>query len=561
MRASRLLALARLLLLLGQAAAFEASNVLVVLEGRTPGGEHDHLLGAYALRSESVYTQVRTETKPTADAALWYVEDDGIWVAGASADVGGLAGGLMARDAAASPDLVSAPWQAWRGGEWREAPDVSCAAYSSLPTQPAAAADADTAAAEAPNPVVQEMIANRSAAHFVFLLGAAQADGSLRPRWEGSYGVTHRMWSEGRAVYEKSDVFDGGRGAAGFVLWFARGCWRVGTLLQRREADDGIVRSCGDALLPESAAAPWEVAAEGAAVWAEAPSLRCLDSVGGRAALTELEKDETRVRERVLEESSEEVHLVGPTPFGLRREYLGMYARRRGRGTDARPTYEKAARGGVPALALWYDREGASWVLGAPSRVGTADGGAVRVAHSAFVPELAAGVWSIRHPLNRSWIAAPELSCIGGAAGAAASKAEVARHAQAATDGAARIELRGESTLGVEAAYVGEYVRAGTKRASLVNGRPIYIQRGGGADAKALWHGLDNRWFFGPRGDIGHERGALRVTGQGWLPDLVGDDAVWEVFVSEEWVPSPRRLSVVPLSIDAPVASTTKSEL
>ena len=69
MRASRLLALARLLLLLGQAAAFEASNVLVVLEGRTPGGEHDHLLGAYALRSESVYVRVRTETKPTADAA------------------------------------------------------------------------------------------------------------------------------------------------------------------------------------------------------------------------------------------------------------------------------------------------------------------------------------------------------------------------------------------------------------------------------------------------------------------------------------------------------------
>ena len=64
MRASRLLALARLLLLAGQAAAFEASNVLVVLEGRTPGGEHDHLLGAYALRSESVYTQVRTETNP-----------------------------------------------------------------------------------------------------------------------------------------------------------------------------------------------------------------------------------------------------------------------------------------------------------------------------------------------------------------------------------------------------------------------------------------------------------------------------------------------------------------
>ena len=109
MRASVLLALARLLLLLGQAAAFEASNVLVVLEGRTPGGEHDHLLGAYALRSESVYIKVRTESKPTADAALWYVEDDGIWVAGASADVGGLAGGLMARDAAASPDLVSAP--------------------------------------------------------------------------------------------------------------------------------------------------------------------------------------------------------------------------------------------------------------------------------------------------------------------------------------------------------------------------------------------------------------------------------------------------------------------
>ena len=51
------------------------------------------------------------------------------------------------------------------------------------------------------------------------------------------------------------------------------------------------------------------------------------------------------------------------------------------------------------------------------------------------------------------------------------------------------------------------------------------------------------------------------MTGQGWLPDLVGDDAVWEVFVSEEWVPSPRRLSVVPLSIDAPVVSTTKSEL
>ena len=96
---------------------------------------------------------------------------------------------------------------------------------------------------------------------------------------------------------------------------------------------------------------------------------------------------------------------------------------------------------------------------------------------------------------------------------------------------------------------------------SVVNGRPIYIQRGGGADANALWHGLDNRWFFGPRGDIGHERGALRVTGQGWLPDLLGDDAVWEVFVSEEWAPSPRRLSVVALSIDAPVASTTKSEL
>ena len=51
------------------------------------------------------------------------------------------------------------------------------------------------------------------------------------------------------------------------------------------------------------------------------------------------------------------------------------------------------------------------------------------------------------------------------------------------------------------------------------------------------------------------------MTGQGWLPDLLGDDAVWEVFVSEEWVPSPLRLSVVALSIDTPVASTTKSEL
>ena len=87
------------------------------------------------------------ETKPTTDAALWYVEDDGIWVAGASADVGGLAGGLMARDAAASPDLVA------RRGR-RGAAAVARGAYSSLPTQ-AAAADADTAAVEAPNPVAK----------------------------------------------------------------------------------------------------------------------------------------------------------------------------------------------------------------------------------------------------------------------------------------------------------------------------------------------------------------------------------------------------------------------
>ena len=90
-----------LLLLLGQA-AFEASNVLVVLEGRTPGGEHDHLLGAYAPVAEPPTSRCATKPHPWRTPRL-HVEDDGIWVAGASADVGGLAGGLMARDAVCRP--------------------------------------------------------------------------------------------------------------------------------------------------------------------------------------------------------------------------------------------------------------------------------------------------------------------------------------------------------------------------------------------------------------------------------------------------------------------------
>ena len=47
----------------------------------------------------------------------------------------------------------------------------------------------------------------------------------------------------------------------------------------------------------------------------------------------------------------------------------------------------------------------------------------------------------------------------------------------------------------------------------------------------------------GGAGAVRHWPYAGRARGARWLPDLLGDDAVWEVFVSEEWVPSPRRLS------------------
>ena len=193
-----------------------------------------------------------------------------------------------------------------------------------------------------------------------------------------------------------------------------------------------------------------------------------------------------------------EFALVGTTPRNVRRDRLGVFKERPAQLVNGRPSYQLEGSG---QLMMWF--AGSAWRIGTSENVGKAVG-AVKAKDQAQRPELITATWQVGDEDNKTWVPAPGLRCISGAA------LHAERQAAAST-----FVIMGATPSSKHQSRMGLY----KKRAQLVNGWPSY--EAAFDDGKyAMWH-AGYHWFVGLKADLGKNRGFLAALDGALRPEAI----------------------------------------
>ena len=257
-----------------------------------------------------------------------------------------------------------------------------------------------------------------------------------------------------------------------------------------------------------------------------------LESITRRVEMSAKDADERAAADAATEEEAAQqelaaaapcVYLVGTTPDGNHRDYLGAYERQENLVND-RLSY---AIQGDPDKMLWFSSINGYWHAGPRANLGSPRGW-LAVCDRAPLPERILAEWQVGAANGGGWAPAPGVRCLSGMAGEAAFAAmgQVQGAIPAALEEAAtEIYLVGETEEGVNQKYVGAYARG----SQIINGRFTYSRVGQGGDPmRMLWYcgGVGGgQWWAGPRNNLGSPAGWLAVNDTALLPEAIS--ATW----------------------------------
>lgn len=236
-------------------------------------------------------------------------------------------------------------------------------------------------------------------------------------------------------------------------------------------------------------------------------------------AAAEAAAEEEEARQQ-LADAAATVYLVGDTPGGVHRDYLGVYEREPEL-VNGRMAYAMADD---PTKMLWFSRTNGYWHAGPRANLGSPRGWLAVFDRSAL-PERVTAEWQVGAANGGGWNPAPEVRCLAGMAGAAAHAAmgQDTAAVPAELEGAAAVVyLVGPTAEGVNRKYIGAYGRG----SQIVNGRFTYSRIGQGGDPmRMLWYcdGGESagQWWAGPKGNLGSPAGWLAVHDSALTPESI----------------------------------------
>ena len=199
------------------------------------------------------------------------------------------------------------------------------------------------------------------------------------------------------------------------MLWYASdsGHWVAGPKFSLGMAK-GLLIVKDAAARPERIRGQWQVTGGIGTEWKAAPDVRCLAGVAGVAAadaeaVERAAKRATSTSQQLALAQPPSVILVGSTPDGLQREYMGTYDRRERELVGERYTYVKRHD---EKKMLWFANSASHWVAGLRDEVGQVHG--KLWAHDAAVaPEHITAGWEVGKGRGNGFKQAPAVRCIG----------------------------------------------------------------------------------------------------------------------------------------------------
>ena len=243
------------------------------------------------------------------------------------------------------------------------------------------------------------------AAQTVSILGSTPAH--LFTEYLGTYEQRSGELVGERHAYTK-------RGDGEKMLWFASGSghWVVGPKFSLGMAK-GLLIVKDAAARPERIRGQWEVTGGIGKEWRPAPDVRCLAGAAGVAAAaaeaTERAVERAASISQKLTRAQPSGALVGSTPDGLQREYLGIYDRRKHELVGERYTYAKRYD---EQKMLWFARSASRWVAGQRSEVGRMQG-MLWANDAAVAPEQVTANWEVSKGRGNGFKQAPDVRCVG----------------------------------------------------------------------------------------------------------------------------------------------------
>ena len=280
-----------------------------------------------------------------------------------------------------------------------------------------------------------ELLATKrqNASTSIFLLG--KAPHNLLRDYIGEYRLMEHMLMNHRHVYQRWQRNHN------LVCWHDGWAWIIGPKEDMRPSPGGRgwLRAESLAVAPENvglgyphdgywhtALAKFEIG-DGYLGWLPAPDLRFAAGSRARAEAQAHEASELRL----LDAAKDTVYVVGRTPCGLWREWLGEYRVMRGASLQSgRHVYVQA--GSTGDRMMWYT-DGVFWRLGASEFVGQPRG-PFKVRDAALIPEDVQGAFEVGNGQPGSpwdmtdgksgWLPAPGLRILTGAPGKAAMEAD-----------------------------------------------------------------------------------------------------------------------------------------
>jgi len=367
----------------------------VYLVGPTPDGVHRDYLGAYDRQEELVNDRLAYAMAGNADNMLWFSNTNGYWHAGPRANLGSPRGWLAVFDRTPLPERILAEWQVGAANAgWTPAPEVRC-----LAGMAGEAAFAAMSQVQGTIPAALE-----EAATNIYLVG--DTGEGVNHKYVGAYARGAQIVN-GRFTYSR--VGEGGDPMR--MLWYCSaegGQWWAGPRNNLGTAV-GWLAVHDKALAPEDISATWRAVLRDGG-WLSTPKLRCLVGEAGEGVhLQEVEaqrKRELDETHELLLAAAERVHLVGTTPYGAHRDYLGAYDRETEL-VNGRPAYAMA--GNVDKM-LWFSSVNGYWHAGPRANLGGPRGW-LAVYDRAPLPERVTGEWQVG-AADSSWTAAPDVRCL-----------------------------------------------------------------------------------------------------------------------------------------------------
>lgn len=306
-------------------------------------------------------------------------------------------------------------------------------AFDVYVTPPPPAPACPLSAAPLLSPLEKLQLTLRNSSDQVFLLGDRPQN--LLRDYIGEYRRLTTPMNTNRFVYRRSSR------NTNLFLWHDGFAWIIGP--EEDIGARGWIRAESRAALPELVGSGyphdgyWHDAmakftiGDGALGWLPAPGLRF--AAGAEALAEALAHEDSELR--TLTAGAEMVYVVGSTPCGLWREWLGAYRMMREEPLQSgRFTYvQEASEGkGDGARMLWYT-DGVSWRLGAAEFVGSPRG-PLKVRDASLLPEAIENTFEVGDGSEGSrwdmtdgrsgWIPAPHIRVLSGSAGRAAAEAE-----------------------------------------------------------------------------------------------------------------------------------------